>query len=51
MQGWSAVFPVVRGEAGSASWGAPGFPTAEAAVFPIDSGDTSPCFPGAVIEI
>ena len=28
-----------------------GLPTAEDAVFPIDSGDTSPWVPGAVIEI
>ena len=38
----------MRGEAGFASGG---LPTAEDAVFPIDSGDTSPCVPGAVIEI
>jgi hypothetical protein len=41
------VFPVVQGEAGFASGG---LPTAEDAVFPIDSGDTSPCVHGVVIE-
>ncbi len=45
---WSAVFPVVQGEAGFALGG---LPTTENAVFPIDSGDTSPCIPGIVIEI
>jgi hypothetical protein len=42
------VFPVVRVGAGFA---ADEPPTAENAVFPIDSGDTSPCIPGVVIEI
>jgi aryl-alcohol dehydrogenase-like predicted oxidoreductase len=44
---WPAVFPVVQGEAAFASGG---LPTAEDAVFPIESGDTSPCVPGVVIE-
>ena len=38
----------MRGEVGFASGG---FPTAEDTVFPIDFGDTSPCVPGAIIEI
>jgi hypothetical protein len=42
----SAVFPVVAEVAGFASGGPS---TAEDAVCP--SGDTSPCFPGVVIEI
>jgi len=42
------VFPVVAEVAGFASGG---FPTAEDAIFPIDFGDTSPCVPGAIIEI
>ena len=42
------MFPVVAAMAGFASGG---LPTAEDTVFPIDSGDTSPCVPGAVIEI
>jgi hypothetical protein len=45
---WSAVFPVVQGEAGFAFGG---LPTAGDAVLPIDSGDTSPCVPGVVIEM
>jgi hypothetical protein len=42
------VFPVVRGGAGFASGG---LSTAENAVFPIDSADTSPCVPRVVIGI
>jgi hypothetical protein len=44
----SAVFPSVRIGAGFASGGPS---TAEDAVFPIDSGDTSPCVSGVVIAI
>jgi len=39
------LFPRSNGFLGKA------LPTAEDAVFTIDSGDASPCFPGAVIEI
>ncbi len=42
------MFPEVAEVAGFASGG---LPTAEDAVVPIDSGDTSPRIPGVVIEI
>ena len=44
----SGAFAVVQGKAGFMLGGRP---TAEDAVFPIVSGDTSPCIPGVVIEI
>ena len=42
------MFPVVWGGAGFASGG---LPTAEDAVFPINSGDTSACMSGVVIKV
>jgi hypothetical protein len=45
---WCAVLPVVEGEAGFAS---NGLSMGEDAIFPSDSGDTSPCVPGVVIEL
>ena len=49
VQGFSRFCSAVVAEV--ASFACEGFPTAEDAVFPVDFGDTSPCVPGAIIEI
>lgn len=50
MKGFADFVPQCSQYAARGRFASEGLPTAEDAVFPIDSGDTSPCVPGVMIE-